>query len=357
MTMNESAFFRNLRCATIPTPRPGRTRFAQVRILVERDIHLWRFCVAPMLDWTDRHCRFFHRLLSRHSLLYSEMVTTGAILHGHRDLHLAFDAAEGPVALQLGGSNPAELAECARIGAGYGYAEINLNVGCPSPRVQRGSFGACLMTEPELVADCVAAMRAAVDVPVTVKTRIGVDDRDSYRELADFVGTVAAAGCGTFIVHARKAWLSGLSPKQNREIPPLRYDVVYQLKRDFPALTIAINGGINDLDAAVALLENVDGVMLGREAYHNPYLLTAVDGRIFNDHHAIPSRREVVLALLPYVEAQLRQGTRLHSMCRHYLGLFHGIDGARAWRRHLSEHGSKRGAGAEVLLAALEFTG
>jgi tRNA-dihydrouridine synthase A len=315
-----------------------------------------RFSVAPMLDWTDRHCRYFHRLLSRHSLLYSEMVTTGAILYGNRQAHLQFDPAEHPVALQLGGSNPAELAVCAKIAEDFGYDEINLNIGCPSPRVQNGSFGACLMAEPELVAECIAAMSQAVGIPVTVKSRIGIDDRDAYAELVDFIATVAASGCDTFIVHARKALLSGLSPKQNRDIPPLRYDVVLQLKKDFPHLNISINGGITTLDTAIELLNSVDGVMLGREAYHNPYLLAEVDGRIFNDHHPVLSRQEVMMALLPYIEAQLQQGTRLHCMSRHYLGLFHGCEGARAWRRHLSENATKRGADQRILLEALEFT-
>ena len=309
-----------------------------------------------MLDWTDRHCRYFHRLLSRHSLLYSEMVTTGAILYGNRQAHLQFDPAEHPVALQLGGSNPAELAVCAKIAEDFGYDEINLNIGCPSPRVQNGSFGACLMAEPELVAECIAAMSQAVGIPVTVKSRIGIDDRDAYAELVDFIATVAASGCDTFIVHARKALLSGLSPKQNRDIPPLRYDVVLQLKKDFPHLNISINGGITTLDTAIELLNSVDGVMLGREAYHNPYLLAEVDGRIFNDHHPVLSRQEVMMALLPYIEAQLQQGTRLHCMSRHYLGLFHGCEGARAWRRHLSENATKRGADQRILLEALEFT-
>ena len=309
-----------------------------------------------MLDWTDRHCRYFHRLLSRHSLLYSEMVTTGAILYGNRQAHLQFDPAEHPVALQLGGSNPAELAVCAKIAEDFGYDEINLNIGCPSPRVQNGSFGACLMAEPELVAECIAAMSQAVGIPVTVKSRIGIDDRDAYAELVDFIATVAASGCDTFIFHARKALLSGLSPKQNRDIPPLRYDVVLQLKKDFPHLNISINGGITTLDTAIELLNSVDGVMLGREAYHNPYLLAEVDGRIFNDHHPVLSRQEVMMALLPYIEAQLQQGTRLHCMSRHYLGLFHGCEGARAWRRHLSENATKRGADQRILLEALEFT-
>lgn len=309
-----------------------------------------------MLDWSDSHCRYFHRLISNHALLYSEMVTTGAILQGNRRRHLQFNPEEHPLALQLGGSDPGDLALCAKIGEDYGYDEINLNVGCPSDRVRNGRFGACLMAEPELVAECVTAMRQAVRVPVTVKSRIGIDDRDSYEELTNFIGTVAAAGCRTFIVHARKAWLSGLSPKQNRDIPPLRYDVVLQLKRDFPALNIVINGGITTLDATLELLNGVDGVMLGREAYHNPYLLAEVDARIFNDDHPVKSRQEVILALIPYVERQLRQGVRLNCIARHVLGLFHGVDGARAWRRHISENANKPGADRRVLLDALEFT-
>jgi len=284
------------------------------------------------------------------------MVTTGAILHGNRDRHLQFNAAEHPLALQLGGSNPTDLAECAKIAADYGYDEINLNVGCPSDRVQNGRFGACLMAEPELVAECVAAMRQAVSMPVTVKSRIGIDDRDSYDELTHFIKTVAAAGCETFIVHARKAWLSGLSPKQNRDVPPLRYDVVFQLKQDFSMLKIVINGGIESLDSSLDLLTQVDGVMLGREVYHNPYLLAEVDRRLFNDEHPIQSRQETVLAMLPYIEQQLQQGVRLHCIARHMLGLFHGVDGARAWRRHLSENATRFGAGSQVILDALEFT-
>ena len=284
------------------------------------------------------------------------MVTTGAILHGNRDRHLQFNQTEHPVALQLGGSNPADLAECAKIAADYGYDEINLNVGCPSDRVQNGRFGACLMAEPELVAECVAAMRQAVSMPVTVKSRIGIDDRDSYDELRHFIQTVAAAGCETFIVHARKAWLSGLSPKQNRDVPPLRYDVVFQLKQEFSMLKIVINGGIESLDSSLDLLTQVDGVMLGREVYHNPYLLAEVDRRLFNDEHPIQSRQETVLAMLPYIEQQLQQGVRLHCIARHMLGLFHGVDGARAWRRHLSENATRFGAGSQVILDALEFT-
>ena len=309
--------------------------------------------VAPMLDWTDRHCRYFLRLLSRHTLLYTEMVTTGAALHGDRERLLAHDPAEHPLALQLGGSDPVELARCARIAADFGYDEVNLNVGCPSDRVQSGRFGACLMAEPDLVADCVAAMRAAVVLPVTVKTRIGIDDRDSYAELVDFVDRVASGGCEVFIIHARKAWLSGLSPKENREIPPLRHDVVYRLKRDFPSLTIILNGGLTALDQIADSLQQVDGVMIGRAAYENPYLLADVDRRFFGSSAPSPSRQQVIRALLPYVETQLQRGTPLHCVVRHVLGLFQGIPGARAWRRYLSEHAHRRGAGVEVLEAAL----
>lgn len=315
-----------------------------------------RFCVAPMLDWTDRHCRYFYRLLSRQALLYSEMVTTGAILQGNQQQHLQFNSEEQPVALQLGGSNPLDLALCAKIAEDYGYDEVNLNVGCPSDRVQNGRFGACLMAESALVAECVAAMREAVSIPVTVKSRIGIDDRDSYAELTQFVADVAAGGCETFIIHARKAWLSGLSPKQNRHIPPLRYDVVFQLKQDFPQLEIIINGGIDSLDAAESLLKHVDGVMLGREVYHNPYILSEVDSRLFGDNFPLKTRQDVILALIPYVQQQMHQGVRLNTIARHLLGLFHGMEGARAWRRHLSENANKPGADEQVLLRALEFT-
>ncbi len=313
-----------------------------------------RLAVAPMLDWTDRHCRYFLRLLTRHTLLYTEMVTAGAVLHGDRERLLAHDPAEHPLALQLGGSDPGELARCARVAAEFGYDEVNLNVGCPSDRVQSGRFGACLMAEPDLVADCVAAMRAAADLPVTVKTRIGIDDRDSYEALTDFVGRVAGGGCEVFVVHARKAWLSGLSPKENREIPPLRHDVVYRLKRDFPGLTIILNGGLTALDQIADSLRRVDGVMIGRAAYENPYLLAEVDQRFFGSSAPLPSRHQVVRAFLPYVEMQLQGGTPLHCMTRHVLGLFRGIPGGRAWRRHLSERAHRRGAGAEVLEAALQ---
>ena len=310
--------------------------------------------VAPMLDWTDRHYRYFIRLLSRHTLLYTEMVTTGAILRGDRQRLLAHDPAEYPLALQLGGSDPAELARCARIATDWGYDEINLNVGCPSDRVQSGRFGACLMAEPDLVAACVAAMRAATDLPVTVKTRIGIDERDSYQELADFVRRVAAGGCTVFIVHARKAWLSGLSPKENREIPPLRHEVVHRLKRDFPELTIVLNGGLTTLEQVTKQLRQVDGVMIGRAAYENPYLLAEVDRRFFGSSASPPNRHQVVRALLPYLEERLRAGTPLQCMTRPILGLFQGIPGARAWRRVLSERAWRHGAGVEVVEAALE---
>ncbi|TAL52817.1 tRNA dihydrouridine(20/20a) synthase DusA [Pandoraea sp.] len=299
-----------------------------------------RISVAPMMDWTDRHCRYFHRLLSRHTWLYTEMVTTGALLHGDVPRHLDFDAAEHPVALQLGGSEPADLAQAARLGAQWGYDEINLNCGCPSERVQRGAFGACLMAEPALVADCVKAMRDAVSVPVTVKHRIGIDSVEAYDFVRDFVGQVADAGCETFIVHARNAILKGLSPKENREIPPLKYDYVYRLKREFPHLEIIINGGIDTLDAAAMHLEHVDGVMIGREAYHHPYLLAGVDARFYGATGPIVSREAVEAGLIEYAARQVARGTYLGAITRHALGLYRGMSGARGWRRTLSE--SKR---------------
>ncbi len=312
-----------------------------------------RVSVAPMMDWTDRHCRYFHRLLSKHAYLYTEMVTTAAILHGKAERLLAYDEAEHPVALQLGGAEPADLAACAKVGERFGYDEINLNVGCPSDRVQDGRFGACLMADPELVARGVAAMRESVYLPVTVKTRIGIDDKDSYEELAHFIGTVAAAGCGEFIIHARKAWLQGLSPKENRTKPPLRYDVVRRLKADFPKLRLELNGGILSLDQAEAHLREFDGVMLGRAAYENPYILAGVDHRFFGVTGEIPSRADIVESFKPYVAAELKRGTRLHSMTRHILGLFQGVRGGRIWRRYLSENASRPDAGLEVLDAAL----
>jgi tRNA-dihydrouridine synthase A len=307
-----------------------------------------------MMDWTDRHERFFLRLISRRALLYTEMITAGAILHGDRARLLAYHPAEHPVALQLGGSDPQALATCARIGADLGYDEINLNVGCPSDRVQVGRFGACLMLEPELVRDCVAAMRAAVPIPVTVKHRIGVDDRDSYDDLCRFVSIVAESGCTVFTVHARKAWLSGLSPKQNREIPPLSYETVYRLKRDFPHLTIVLNGGVRSLDEVEEELRQIDGVMIGRAAYETPYMLASADCRIFGDADAaVLSRREIVEAFMPYVRDELAAGAHLRHMTRHILGLFQGLPGARAWRRTLTEGAVKQGAGLEVIEAAL----
>ncbi|MFW5453577.1 tRNA dihydrouridine(20/20a) synthase DusA [Thioalkalivibrio sulfidiphilus] len=313
-----------------------------------------RVSVAPMMDWTDRHCRYFLRLISRHTLLYTEMVTTGALLHGDRERFLAFHPDEHPLALQLGGSEPGELAACARMAEDHGYDEVNLNVGCPSDRVQSGRFGACLMAEPQLVADCVEAMRSACGLPVTVKTRIGIDDRDSYPELTAFIDAVQRSGCRTFIIHARKAWLQGLSPRENREVPPLRHDWVYRLKQDFPALEIILNGGVKDLDTVSDALRQVDGVMLGREAYHNPYVLAQVDARFYGDAHPVPSRHQVVERFLPYVEARLAQGVPLQAMTRHILGLFQGVPGARAWRRTISENAHRAGAGVEVIQAAAQ---
>ena len=307
-----------------------------------------------MMDWTDRHCRYLLRLVTQRALLYTEMVTTGALLHGDRQRFLGHDDAEHPLALQLGGSNPAELAECANIGADYGYDEVNLNVGCPSDRVQSGRFGACLMAEPGLVADCVAAMNTAVSVPVTVKTRIGIDDRDSFDELAHFIGCVRAAGCKTFIIHARKAYLQGLSPRENRTVPPLNYDFAYRIKQLFPDLVIILNGGIERLDEAEAHLQRVDGIMLGRAAYHNPYVLAQADRQIFNDSHPIPDRDDIVLGMIPYIERELKQGTLLKHISRHMLGLYQGMPGARHWRRCLSENAPSSTAGTEVVLEALE---
>ena len=317
-----------------------------------------RFCVAPMLDWSDRHCRYFHRLLSKNALLYTEMVTTGALIHGNTQRFLQFNAEEHPVALQLGGSNPNDLAICARMAEESGYDEVNLNVGCPSDRVQNGRFGACLMAEPQLVGDCIAAMQAVVKIPVTVKSRIGIDERDSYEELTQFIDTVSKAGCETFIIHARKAWLKGLSPKENREVPPLCYETVFQLKRDFPQLEIVINGGITTLEQSSELLNHVDGVMLGREVYQNPYLLAEVDMVLFGDDVPILSRKQVIDALLPYIQTQLHNQDvrRLNSISRHVLGLFHGEYGARLWRRFLSENAFKSNSNEQILLDALNFT-
>ncbi|EPZ8126119.1 tRNA dihydrouridine(20/20a) synthase DusA [Yersinia enterocolitica] len=314
---------------------------------------LQRFSVAPMLDWTDRHCRYFHRLLTKQTLLYTEMVTTGAIIHGKAD-YLAYSEQDHPVALQLGGSDPQALAHCAKLAELRGYNEINLNVGCPSDRVQNGRFGACLMAEANLVADCIKAMRDVVSIPVTVKTRIGIDELDSYEFLCEFVQTVAEHGeCDIFTIHARKAWLSGLSPKENREVPPLDYERVYQLKRDFPALTIAINGGVKTLAEAKEHLKHVDGVMMGREAYQNPTILTQVDRELFDPNAPVVDSVKAIEALFPYIEQELSRGAYLGHITRHILGIFQGIPGARQWRRHLSENAHKPGADVSVVEQAL----
>ena len=306
-----------------------------------------------MMDWTDRHCRYFLRLIAPRALLYTEMIPTAAILFGKRDRLLRFDRAERPLALQLGGADPDQLARCAEEGAARGYDEINLNVGCPSDRVQSARFGACLMAEPELVAACVRAMRAAAPVPVTVKSRIGIDRQDSYDFLRRFVAAVAGAGCRTVILHARNAWLAGLSPKENREVPPLRYELVHRVKTEFPDLEVIVNGGIRTLEQARAQLAVVDGVMIGREAYQNPYALAAWERALFAISEPVPNRFEIVERLLPYVERELAEGTQLRSITRHILGLFNGLPGARVWRRQLSEAAHRPDAGPEVLLDAI----
>ena len=313
----------------------------------------WRLSVAPMLDWTDKHCRFFHRLLTQKTRLYTEMVTTGGLLHGGERRHLRMDECEHPVALQLGGSEPQDLARCAQIGARWGYDEINLNCGCPSERVQRGAFGACLMAEPQLVADGVKAMVDVVDVPVTVKHRIGIDREESYAFVRDFVGTVAEAGCTVFIVHARNAWLKGLSPKENREIPPLRYESVYQLKRDFPQLTIVLNGGVTDDEQIAQHLQHVDGVMLGREAYHHPWMMTGWDARFWGGAPNPRTRAEVEAAMVAYMQREaVEDGTPWSAIARHMLGLHHGERGARLWRQIWSDHRRKPLPAAEVAAQA-----
>ncbi|WP_281250235.1 tRNA dihydrouridine(20/20a) synthase DusA [Geopseudomonas sagittaria] len=316
-----------------------------------------RFSVAPMMDWTDRHCRYFLRLLSQHTLLYTEMVTTGALLHGDRQRHLGYDQSEHPLALQLGGSVPAELAACARLAEEAGYDEVNLNVGCPSDRVQNNLIGACLMGHPALVADCVKAMLDAVSIPVTVKHRIGINGRDSYAELCDFVGQVAEAGCRSFTVHARIAILEGLSPKANREVPPLRYEVAAQLKRDFPELEFILNGGIKTLEECRTHLETFDGVMLGREAYHNPYLLARVDQELFGVERPVPTRGEVMRQLRPYIERHLAEGGAMHHITRHILGLAQGFPGARRFRQVLSVDVHKTDKPLGVFDHAIELLG
>ena len=306
-----------------------------------------------MMDWTDRHCRYFHRLITRRTRLYTEMVTTGALLHGDVPRHLAFNAEEHPVALQLGGSEPAELAACARLGEQWGYDEINLNCGCPSERVQRGSFGACLMAEPQLVADCVKAMVDAVSVPVTVKHRIGIDRAESYEFVRDFVGTVAMAGCNVFIVHARNAWLKGISPKENRELPPLRYETVHRLKREFPALTLVLNGGIKTTAQIEEQLGLIDGVMLGREAYHHPWVMSGWDARFFGDPQSLAERDDVELAMVDYMDRIATQGEPWSHVARHMLGLRNGQPGARRWRQVWSDHRLKSSPAAAVSKEAM----
>ncbi|MFT5063848.1 MAG: tRNA-dihydrouridine synthase A [Gammaproteobacteria bacterium] len=312
------------------------------------------FTVAPMMDWTTRHCRYFHRQLSQNALLYTEMVTTGALIHGDVPHHLTYNDQEHPLALQLGGSNPADLATCTKLAKEWGYDEVNLNVGCPSDRVQNGAFGACLMAEPQLVKECMSAMRDAADIDVTVKHRIGIDDRDSYDAMAEFVGIVAESGVDTFIVHARKAILKGLSPKQNRDVPPLKYEYVYRLKQEFPQLEILINGGIKTHEECAEHLKHVDGVMLGREAYHSPWVLAEVDSRYYGGTDRFTERREAIEAMLPYVEQQIESGERLFHMTRHMMGLFTGLRGTKPWKRYLADHAWKPEATAQTLADSLE---
>jgi tRNA-dihydrouridine synthase A len=314
------------------------------------------FCCAPLMDWSDRHCRYLWRLMSKNALVYTEMVTTGAIIYGdNQERFLGYNQEEHPVAIQLGGSNPRDLAQCAQLAQKWGYDEVNLNVGCPSDRVQNGQFGACLMAEPQLVRDGIKAMQDSCDIPVTIKHRIGIDDLDSYQWLSDFIATVAESGCSTFIVHARKAILSGLSPKQNREVPPLNYPTVYQLKQDFPQLEFVLNGGVENLAQCEEHLQYVDGVMLGRAAYQNPWLLNDVDSVLFNSPALIASPEQLVESYMPYIQNQLDAGAPLMRMSKHLLGVFQGVPGARQFRRHLSESGHKKGAGIEVVEKALSL--
>ncbi|MFO1389877.1 tRNA dihydrouridine(20/20a) synthase DusA [Cellvibrio sp.] len=313
-----------------------------------------RFTAAPMMEWSDTHCRSFWRLLTKEAVLYSEMVTTGALIHGDRKRFLDFNASEHPLALQLGGSDPKALAECAKMAEDWGYDEVNLNCGCPSDRVQNNMIGACLMAEPALVAECMSAMQNAVKIPVTIKHRIGIDDMEDYEGMVNFVSTVASAGCKTFIVHARKAWLKGLSPKENREVPPLQYDKVVRLKQEHPELEIIINGGITSIEQSLKLLEDVDGVMLGREIYQNPYLLAEVDQRIYGVEKSVVSREEVMEGFIAYATEQVAKGVRINYMTRHILGLYQGLPGSRKFRRVISEQAYKPNAGLEVIKAALD---
>jgi len=313
-----------------------------------------RLSVAPMMEYTDRFCRYFLRLISEQTLLYTEMVNSSAIIHGDTHYHLQYHESEHPIALQLGGSNPADLAKAIKLAAAFNYDEYNLNCGCPSDRVQTGRFGACLMAEPQIVADCVKAMRAVTDVDITIKSRIGIDDMDNYEGLRNFIEPVAEAGCESFIIHARKAWLKGLSPKQNRQVPPLNYERVYQLKQEFPQLEISINGGITSLDEAEQHLQHVDGVMIGREAYHNPFILAEADQRIFGSERPVPTRIEVYEKYIAFVEQQMAEGIRLNHMTRHLMGLFHGLHGGKKFRRYLSENAHKSDATTDVMRRALE---
>lgn len=312
-----------------------------------------KFSVAPMLDWTDKHCRYFYRLMSPSSLLYTEMVTTGAIIFGKGE-YLAFNTQEHPVALQLGGSDAADMTRCAVKAQALGYDEVNINVGCPSDRVKNGRFGACLMAEPGVVGDCVREMQAAVDIPVTVKSRIGIDDMDEYEDLTKFIDVVARAGCRHFIVHARKAWLQGLSPKQNREVPPLKYDRVYQLKQQFPELHISINGGIKTIEEAQKHLQYTDGVMMGREVYSNPFILTDVEKLLFNESFEGPTREDVVEQMIPYTQRHIQSGGRAWHVIRHMLGIYQGQPASRVWRRYLSQNAIKQGTEASILTEALD---
>ncbi|WP_390595056.1 tRNA dihydrouridine(20/20a) synthase DusA [Simiduia litorea] len=322
--------------------------------LLDQTLSPRRFTVAPMMEWSDRHCRYFWRLMSKRAFLYTEMVTCGALIHGDRERFLNYNTEEHPLALQVGGSNPQELAACAKMAESWGYDEINLNCGCPSDRVQNGMIGACLMSHPQLVADCIKSMQDATSIPVTVKHRIGIDDMDDYQGLSDFVEPIAATGCLTFIVHARKAWLKGLSPKENREVPPLNYERVHLLKREHPELEIILNGGLSTIDECIEQLNYVDGVMVGREAYHNPWLLTEVDSAIYGEAPRLQDRLTIMANMLRYIEQQLSDGMRLHHITRHLLGLFYGQPGGKQFRRVISEGAHKANAGVELVDLALD---
>lgn len=310
--------------------------------------------IAPMMKWSDRHYRYFIRLITKQSLVYTEMINSGAIIHGDRDRFLKFNSEEHPVAIQLGGSDPDQLAQCATIVTDYGYDEINLNIGCPSERVQSGSFGACLMAEPDLVAECIYAMKKKTNLPVTIKTRIGIDDHDSYEELSEFISKNVAAGCETFIIHARTAWLKGLSPKENRNIPPLQYDVVYQIKKDFPDLEIIINGGITKVKEINDHLKQVDGVMIGREAYHNPYFLSEVDQIFYDQNEVKNTREEIVEKMITYINQEMEKDVHLKHISSHILGLFQGVPGAKRWRRYISENAHKKDSDSSVIKKAFK---